>query len=56
MPGLSPEGKFKAAEARFPDIVDVHRDVLRRWLEKARTVERDYKNVAKRKGVVERIV
>lgn len=54
-PGLVPEGSFQAAEARFnaPDEISV-RD-LRRWLEKSREIQWDYKNIVKRRGKLERI-
>jgi uncharacterized protein YdhG (YjbR/CyaY superfamily) len=54
-PGLSPVGKFKAAEARFSPAGDIDPRALRRWLAKSRSVQWDYKNVAKRKGVLERL-
>lgn len=54
-PGLNPEGKFKAAEARFTsaDQIDVH--LLREWLAESRRVQWDYKNIVKRKGRLERL-
>lgn len=52
---LLPEGKFKAAEARLADVADIDPDDLRRWLGKARAVQWDYKNIVKRKGVLERL-
>lgn len=53
--GLQAEGKFKAAEARFVDATEIDIGKLRRWLEKAREVQWDYKNIVKRKGVLERL-
>ena len=49
-PGLTPQGSFKAAEARFtaPDQIDTA--ALRRWLLKSRELQWDYKNIVKRKG------
>jgi hypothetical protein len=35
--GLSPVGKFHAAEARFNSVSDIELDALKRWLRKART-------------------
>lgn len=54
--GLQPEGTFKAAEARYTDIkqIDVH--LLKRWLDKAAIIQWDYKNIVKRKGVLERLL
>ncbi len=53
--GLQPEGSFKAAEARYtaPDQVNIK--LLSRWLKKAKTIQWDYKNLVKRRGVLERL-
>lgn len=53
--GLVPEGKFKAAEARYTDESEVKVRELRRWLKKAREIQWDYKNIVKRKGKLERL-
>lgn len=55
-PGLLPEGSFKAAEARYTDLTQIDKKALKRWLGKARTIQWDYKNIVKRKGVLERLV
>jgi hypothetical protein len=52
---LSPEGSFKAAEARYTSVKDVSETNLKRWLAKAREIQWDYKNIVKRKGVLERL-
>lgn len=54
-PGLLPEGKFKAAEARFASAEEVDRSALRSWLRECRDVQWDYKNIVRRKGVLERL-
>lgn len=54
-PGLTPEGKFKAAEARYTAVEEVDEALLKRWLAEARTVQWDYKNIVKRKGRLERL-
>lgn len=54
-PGLSPEGKFKAAEARFESAGQADVQSLRRWLAESRDVQWDYKNIVKRRGVLERL-
>lgn len=54
-PLLLPEGTFKAAEARYASVEDVDVTDLRRWLEKARNIQWDYKNLIKRKGKLERL-
>ena len=53
--GLKKEGSFKAAEARYTDVGEVDVDDLARWLEKARDIQWDYKNIVKRKGKLERL-
>ncbi len=53
--GLAPEGKFKAAEARYTAPGDVNVNDLKRWLEKAEKIQWDYKNLVKRKGKLERL-
>ncbi len=52
-PGLIPEGKFKAAEARFTSNDQIDRILLRKWLAESRTIQWDYKNIVKRKGKLE---
>jgi len=54
-PGLKVEGSFKAAEARYTSLDQVNIDDLARWLGKAQKIQWDYKNIVKRKGVLERI-
>lgn len=54
-PGLSPVGKFHAAEARFADAGAIDDEATARWLGKARDIQWDYKNVAKRRGVLARL-
>ncbi len=53
--GLQHEGKFKAAEARFTSVKEIKVMDLTRWLKKARDIQWDYKNIVKRKGVLERL-
>ena len=52
---LKPEGSFKAAEARYTSADQVNLDDLKRWLDKSKTIQWDYKNIVKRKGVLERL-
>ena len=54
-PGLTPEGSFKAAQARFDSPDDIKLRDLRRWLKKARDIQWDYKNIVKRKGRLVRL-
>lgn len=53
--GLSPEGKFKAAEKRFTQVDQIKKSDLVRWLKKSRDIQWDYKNIVKRKGQLERL-
>ena len=53
--GLSNEGSFKAAEARYTDVEQVNTKLLKRWLKKSEKIQWDYKNIMKRKGVLERL-
>ena len=55
-PGLRPEGKFQAAEARYRSVEDVDVEALRAWLTEAPHVQWDYKNIVRRKGRLERLV
>ncbi|HEX7705320.1 MAG TPA: DUF1801 domain-containing protein [Thermoanaerobaculia bacterium] len=53
--GLTKEGTFKAAEARYTSVDQVNTDDLKRWLAKAREIQWDYKNLIRRKGRLERL-
>ncbi len=53
--GLTPEGKFKAAEKRYVRAADIDRALLARWLAEARVIQWDYRNIVKRKGRLERL-
>ncbi|MET6996724.1 DUF1801 domain-containing protein [Chitinophaga defluvii] len=54
--GLQPEGSFKAAEVRYTDVKQIDTGLLKRWLEKSAKIQWDYKNIVKRKGVLERLL
>lgn len=54
-PGLANEGTFKAAEARYNTAEEIDTDDLSRWLKKSQEIQWDYKNIVKRKGVLERL-
>ncbi|MEZ5058386.1 MAG: DUF1801 domain-containing protein [Saprospiraceae bacterium] len=49
-PALQNEGKFKAAEIRFTSPDQIDEDLIKRCLQKSRTIQWDYKNIVKRKG------
>jgi len=53
--GLKPEGKFKASEARYTEADQINSDDLTRWISKSREIQWDYKNIVRRKGVLERL-
>jgi len=55
-PGLQAEGNFKAAEARYISVDQIKTKDLKRWLEKSKKIQWDYKNIVKRKGVLERLI
>ncbi|MEM1286200.1 MAG: DUF1801 domain-containing protein [Pseudomonadota bacterium] len=48
-------GKFKDASIRYTDVAQVYDDDLRRWLEKGRAIQWDYKNIYKTKGKLNRL-
>ena len=52
---LQKNGSFKASEIRYTNVGQINISDLKRWLEKAREIQWDYKNIVKRKGVLERL-
>jgi hypothetical protein len=48
-------GKFKDASKRYTDVSQINREDVIRWIEKAKVIQWDYKNIVKRKGVLERL-
>lgn len=52
---LQKEGSFKAAEIRYTSVEQIQTKELKRWLKKAREIQWDYKNIVKRKGVLEKL-
>jgi len=52
---LQKEGSFKAAEMRYTDINQIKETDLKRWIEKGKEIQWDYKNIVKRKGVLIRL-
>ena len=53
--GLKNEGSFKAAEFRYNSAEQINKTDLKRWLEKSHEIQWDYKNIVKRRGVLERL-
>ena len=52
---LLPEGSFKAAETRYTNVKQINEESVKRWLEKAKTIQWDYKNLVRRRGILERL-
>lgn len=48
-------GKFKDASITFTAVQDIIISDLNRWLQKSIHIQWDYKNIVKRKGVLERL-
>ena len=48
-------GKFKDASIFYTSVEQVNSEDLNRWLEKSKSIQWDYKNIAKRKGVLIRL-
>jgi hypothetical protein len=47
--------KFKDASVFFNKNSDIKKNDLKRWLKKSKEIQWDYKNIVKRKGVLERL-
>lgn len=48
-------GKFKDASIFYNSVEEINVKDLKRWLKKSKTIQWDYKNIVKRKGVLERL-
>ncbi|HET8809835.1 MAG TPA: DUF1801 domain-containing protein [Flavobacteriaceae bacterium] len=48
-------GKFKDASIRYTTTGQIDLTDLKRWLEKSKTIQWDYKNMVKRKGQLEKL-
>lgn len=51
-PGI---GKYKDASIFYNSADEIITENLNRWLKKSRNIQWDYKNIVKRKGVLERL-
>jgi uncharacterized protein YdhG (YjbR/CyaY superfamily) len=49
-------GKFKDASITYQAIEDISSEDLKRWIEKSKRIQWDYKNIVKRKGKLERLL
>lgn len=47
--------KFKDASLFYQSVAEINIGDLKRWLGKSREIQWDYKNIVKRKGVLERL-
>jgi uncharacterized protein YdhG (YjbR/CyaY superfamily) len=47
--------KFKDAAIGYTDVSEINTGDIKRWLAKAVDIQWDYKNIVKRKGVLERL-
>lgn len=54
-PRLMPEGSFKAAEFCYQSVDEIDLAELSRWLEKGQSIQWDYKNIIKNKGLLKTI-
>lgn len=52
---LQAEGSFKATEKRYTSVDQIDKAELKRWLEKSREIQWDYKNIVKLKGKLNRL-
>ena len=48
-------GKFKDASITYTSVDEIDTNDLKRWLKKSQEIIWDYKNIVKRKGILERI-
>jgi len=48
-------GKFKDASIFYNTVSEIDTENLKRWIEKSRNIQWDYKNIVKRKGLLERL-
>lgn len=47
--------KFKDASIFYNSVSEINAEEVKRWLKKSETIQWDYKNIVKRKGVLERL-
>lgn len=55
-PELKDVGNFQTAERRYTSVDQINENDLKRWLQKSREIQWDYKNVVKRKGKLEKLI
>ena len=47
--------KFKDASIFYNSVEEINAKHLKRWLKKSKTIQWDYKNIVKRRGVLQRL-
>lgn len=52
---LETEGSFKAAQIFYTNVDQINAKDLKCWLGKSQKIQWDYKNIVKRKGLLERL-
>ena len=48
-------GKFKDASKSYTDVSQINKEDIISWIKKSKIIQWDYKNIVKRKGVLERL-
>lgn len=48
-------GKFKDASITYTSVAEINNTDVERWLRKSMTIQWNYKNIVKRKGILERL-
>lgn len=54
-PGLVPDGSFKAASARYTSVEQIDEGALARWLAQSRSIQWNYRDIRKNKGLRDRL-
>jgi hypothetical protein len=53
---IAGKGRFRDASILYTDKATIYEKDLKRWLKKSILIQWDYKNIVKRKGMLERLV
>ena len=48
-------GKFKDASVTYADVSEVNTVDIKRWLDKSKNIQWDYKNIVKNKGLLKKL-
>lgn len=52
---LQPVGKFKASQKIYNEMEEINESKIIEWIQKAQTIQWDYKNIVKNNGVLNKI-